>query len=152
MGFSTIAANLIMFIAVISVAGVVVVVLNNYVTDTSSALVIKKNAMVNQIDTDFSIINVNYNSSTQRLVFYLDNTGRSTLKPDGFFVFVNGVIVNGNDVNETLEPSTNVLDKTLFNPHEILVFNVSVNLTENVTNTLVVAYLNGIKTSDIFSS
>ncbi len=152
MGFSTIAANLIMFIAVLTVAGVVVATLNNYVVQTSASLNIKKQAMINQISTDFSISDINYSESNHRLLFYLINTGSSTLKPDSFFVFVNGLLVNKSDYNATLDSSTNIKDPTLFNPHELLIFNVSITLDANVTNTLTVAYVNGVKTSDIFSS
>ncbi|MFH1055771.1 MAG: hypothetical protein V1744_06750 [Candidatus Altiarchaeota archaeon] len=78
MGFSTITAQLIFFIAVVLVSAGVIATLGYYIDQVMNAMSDKQQYITGQLRTDIVITNI-YNSSGD-LIIYVKNVGNSQLK------------------------------------------------------------------------
>jgi flagellar protein FlaG len=107
MGFSLSSTHLIFFIAAVSVAGIVSGIFVTVINDVTVSFVDSGNRLVDELDTDFEIINdpENIPDVGGYYIFYLKNIGENKLVTDNttFQVFVNGDLVS--NVNYNLTPS-----------------------------------------------
>ena len=106
MGFSGMASQVIMFIAVISVTSILVVVFNGYITDTSNSITIKNDYLVKQLKSDISIDVVSYDSSSDTTLVYVKNTGKIALRTNETDVYLNGLRIPRNESNRTIQVLT----------------------------------------------
>ena len=148
MGFDTIASQTIMFIAVLTVASMVVMVFNNYIYETSATLTAKKNSIVEKMNTEFEIVNAFYNSTLNITSVYVLNTGKTTLKPQELEVFLDSQYVPRENWNATI--LTSVTNPELWDPKEMLEINISMPLS-NGTHAVDIVSFNGIKDTYLFS-
>ncbi len=151
MGFDSIAANLIMFIAVITVASFIVGLFNTYIQETSATLTLKKNKILEKVETDFDIINIDFNSTLNRTVAYALNTGSRELKPEELFVFIDGSLVEKANYNITLDSDSNIENPSLWDPKEILIINISMYLDNTTRHKLKLVYSNGVSAEEMFN-
>lgn len=141
MGFDTIASSLIMFIAVLSVSVMVVSLFNAYVTQGVSALNYKKNQILDRIDTDFRIIEIKYNFTSNIFYVYLLNTGKTSLRPENFLVFLDGNYVAKDEY--TIKILENNQNPSLLDKNEVLMFNLTRIPSPEEKHEIRIVYSNG---------
>jgi flagellar protein FlaG len=107
MGFSLTSTHIILFIAAVSIAGIVSGVFVTIITDVTTSFSDKGERLVGEINTDFKIINDPENIPLigGYYIFYLKNTGEGRLLTDNetFQIFIDGEIIPKN--NYYLTPS-----------------------------------------------
>jgi flagellar protein FlaG len=98
MGFSLTSTHIILFIAAVSVAGVVSGVFVSIITDVTSSFSERGERLIGEINTDFKIINDPENIPQEGgyYIFYLKNIGEGKLVTDNetFQIFVDGEILS----------------------------------------------------------
>ncbi len=111
MGFSLTGAHVIFFIAAVIAAGAVSGILIAVTTNISSSLSERGSRVVEQLDTEFAVINDPNTIPIQGdyYVFYLKNIGAKKFETtnDTFTVFIDGNILTKQDfyfTNSTLSP------------------------------------------------
>lgn len=120
MGFGTIAANAIMFIAIIMIAGGFVIVMNNYLQQTTDSLQVQKNNLNNQIKTDITITSAVYNQTNHVINCYVENTGKTTLIINDTDLYVDGYRVSRDNRTITIQQDTQVASSYLWYPKGII--------------------------------
>ncbi|MEM2115811.1 MAG: hypothetical protein QW524_02475 [Candidatus Woesearchaeota archaeon] len=143
MGFEGLASSLIMFIAVLTMSVAILGVFNAYVQDSASALTIKKNQIIDRIDTEFKIVEVNYNASLNIFEVYVLNTGKNSLKTENLLVFLDGSFVKRTDYEMTILEDTNFINPNLWDKNELLLINFTVIPDENIRHEIKLVYSNG---------
>ena len=130
MGFGTIAANMIMFIAIVTLATGLLFVMNVYVQETQSSIQQQKNQIIEEIRTDITIEEISYNSENDELLIYVRNTGKIELSIERTEVYIDGLRVSNSQKNNTLEEDTIVSNNRSWSPREILKIEADIELTE----------------------
>jgi archaellum component FlaG (FlaF/FlaG flagellin family) len=126
-------------------------VFNNYVTDASSTMKVKQDAMINKINTDFEIIGVNHDYDLNLTKIFVLNTGKTIIDYDYLDIFIDSGYIPRDDIQKAIEESTNIINPLHWDPKEILQINVSIVLSDEVSHNADVIISNGIKDSYIFS-
>jgi archaellum component FlaG (FlaF/FlaG flagellin family) len=88
MGFSTVAAEIMFFIAVVGLSAGVIAVFGAYLDQAKGAMSDKQQYIVSQLRTDVVISNVD--NSTGGLQIYVKNVGKERLKTDCLNLYVDG--------------------------------------------------------------
>lgn len=151
MGFGNIASQMIMFIALLTVTSSLVMVFNSYITDASSTMKVKKDAMIDKLNTDYEIIGVTHDYDLNVTMLFILNTGKTIIDFDYLDVFVDDLFVSRGDVSKSIESSTNIKNVLLWDPKEILAVNVSIVLNDGVSHSVDVVISNGLKDTYLFS-
>jgi archaellum component FlaF (FlaF/FlaG flagellin family) len=128
MGFGTIAAQVIMFIAIISVASGVFIVLTTYTQQTTDSFRIQKERIVSEIKTDISITQISYDNASNTTLIYAKNTGETKFRLAETDAYIDGVRVSTDARNITVEPDTDIGNPGLWDPGET----VNVTITKRV--------------------
>lgn len=132
MGFGTLAANIIVFIAVLMLASGLIVVMNAYVQDTQESLTEQKTRLVNELRTQISIQTLAYDNVT--LDVYVKNEGTTNLQLNTLDLYLDGNRISRDDTTVAIEPDTLTGGPTLWNPREVI--KVSTDVTMNGTVTI----------------
>jgi archaellum component FlaG (FlaF/FlaG flagellin family) len=104
--FGSVVSTLIMFIAIVGVTTGIVISFENYVSETQSSFNSQNELASNKLKTSLSIINTNYNSTSNVLYIYIKNIGESKLRPQNFDVFLNDNYIVNYNVTEASDLST----------------------------------------------
>jgi len=136
MGFDGIAAQTIMFIAVISAASLLVLAFNSEISRTTSSMITKQSALNNQLRTDVNIESVIYNPTTSFLQVYAKNTGKTILRTDLLSIYVNNIYISNSSRNISILPDTNTLNVEYWDPNEVILINISGVGNSNSLNTV----------------
>ncbi|MBU0762437.1 MAG: hypothetical protein KKD39_05375 [Candidatus Altiarchaeota archaeon] len=91
MGFSTVATQLLFFIAVVGLSAGVLAVFANYLDETMGAMGDKQNYITSQLRTDIRITNID--NSSGHLHIYAKNIGDEPLSTDCVELYVDGAWV-----------------------------------------------------------
>lgn len=154
-GASTVASQVILFIAIIGITTGLVVVFNNYVDETSASTRAQWKIMSNNLKTDITITSLSYDSGANpdNTTVYVLNTGKTTLDLNQTDVYLDGFI-GRDDVSRTiaLEPSTDNVDVGIWNQKEVLRIVVHKDLSAATTYQLCVATQYGVQACDSFST
>ncbi len=152
MGFGSVAAQLIMFISLMSITTTVVLVFDQHTQETATAMVVKTDALANSLKTNFVISSVSHNSSSNITSIYLVNTGDTELNTNMTDVILDGEFVPRNvNKNISVIASTQVRNPLLWDPNEVLSINVTKVLTANTTHIIDVISEYGVRETDTFS-
>lgn len=92
--FGDAVSTMILFIAIISVTTGLVVLFNNYVSETQDSFSTQNKITTSKLRTSLSITNVDYNSSSQELKIYVKNIGESKLYTKNFDIYLEGAFKN----------------------------------------------------------
>ena len=103
MGFSTVAAELLFFIAVIAISVGVIAVFGTYIDQVKGAMSDKNQYVVGQLRTDIVITNID--NSTNSLRIYVKNVGTEQLATDCIELYVDGGWVSLT-ANRIVDPTT----------------------------------------------
>jgi archaellum component FlaF (FlaF/FlaG flagellin family) len=120
MGFGSVAAQVIFFIAVVMIASSIVVIANEQMQDNAQAYRIRSERLNNQISTSISILSITYNESIPRIDIYARNDGKTKLILDNTDVFVDGLRVSRSDRSIVVEPDTDIGNALIWDPSEII--------------------------------
>lgn len=132
MGFGTIVANIIMFIAVLMLASSILLIMNVYVQETQESLNEQKNRLVDELRTAITIDSVSYDNSTNTLTIYSTNIGTTNLQPETVDLYIDGIRISRASRSITLEPDTLVGGPTIWNPREVARIETSLSLEGTV--------------------
>ena len=150
MGFGTVAANVILFIGVLSVAGGFVILMNTYASQTSSTISIQKNQMLDEINTDIKITSTYYSSSENRLTMYVENSGKTDLIMNNTDIYISGERISRNDMTITKEPDTQVSQPPIWSPKEVIKIVIDKSL-DSGENQIKIFTNNGVSAEDSIS-
>ncbi len=125
MGFGTLAANLIMFIAVIMLAGSLVIALNVYVQQTQDSLQNQQDRLMQEMRSEITIDSVNYEEAESGneediTEIFVRNSGRTDLRLDRIDVYLDGPRVSREDTEIELEEDTIIGSSEAWNPRETI--------------------------------
>ena len=152
MGFGSVAAQLIMFIALMGVTTGLVIAFDRHTEETATAMAIKTDALAEQLKTDFVITNLNYNSTLNQTVADLLNTGSIELSINKTDIIIDGVFIpRDSNKNNTVLESTFVRNTLSWDPGEVLEIMVNKSMSANQTHTVDIITDNGIRKTDTFS-
>ena len=129
MGFSNIAAQIIMFSVLIYAAAVLIISIKDYSVATTASLKDTQELSLKELKTDIAIQTVAYDPSPN-LTIAVRNTGKTLLNLDYVDVYVNGTRIPRNESNRTIEmnSSTDLFNPDLWDPEEDILINVSMEL------------------------
>lgn len=150
MGASTVAAHLLLFIAVLSITAGMVITLNNYVAQTGLALHSKQEATTSRLKTNVEITNVK--STTTWVATYVKNTGSEKLKTECMEYYIDDNWQAKTDFTIT-DPDTGS-NVTLVDLKQTIKLNTSLSqppLNESDTHKTKIVTCNGVSDSDLFS-
>ena len=152
MGFGTFVANIIMFISILSVGTALVIVFDNYTQQTASAMSVKTDMLKNNLETDITITNINYNSTSNVTTVDILNTGSTELYINKTDVFIDGVFVSRDDNKSVFViPSTSIRNSALWDPDEVLEITINKTIQNTTSHTLDVITQYGIRATEVFS-
>ncbi len=136
MGFSGIASQIIMFIAVITIATGLVVVFNANIREASASLRMQSSSMALSMRTDVTIDMVSHDDDINTTFIYVRNTGRTQLNHNNTDVYINGRRIprdNGNRTIELLE-DTDLINEGIWDPSEQVLISVFQSLEDDKTH------------------
>ena len=153
MGFSTAAAQTILFIAVIILSTGLVMVYKNVVDTTASSLQFQSNLLSNKVKTDITITNVYYNNNTDTIVIDVKNLGKTKLDLDLIDVFIDSERIPRQTSNRTIEvlSDTEIVNPGIWDPKEDIEIKVFKILNQSISHTVKVTTQYGISDIDSFS-
>ncbi|MCB9358842.1 hypothetical protein H6503_02840 [Candidatus Woesearchaeota archaeon] len=151
MGFGSIAAQMIMFIAIVTIATSVVFVLNNYTQQTTDSLKTEKDRVVDVLKTDITITSIAFDNSTNTTTVYIKNTGKTKLSLNYTEFYIDGLRFSPNNRTSSIEADTEKANVLAWEPTEIARFAVTYNLSSGI-HTLRIAASNGVYDEDTFSN
>ena len=152
---SSVASQVILFIAVISITTGLVAVFNNYVHETTSSTKIQWQLMSNNIKTDVTITSISFNASAtpQATTIYLLNTGKVNLDVNQTDIYLDGFISrDGASRYMALEPSTDKINPGIWDEKEVLKIIVYKDLSVSTTYEICITTQYGTRTCDTFST
>ncbi len=136
MGFSGMASQIIMFIAVITIATGLVVVFNTNIQEASASLRMQSSAMALSMRTDITIDMVSHNQDMNTTYVYIRNTGRTELNQNNTDVYVNGLRIPRDENNRTIEllEDTDLVNPGIWDPSEQVLIEVFMPLDDDKTH------------------
>jgi archaellum component FlaG (FlaF/FlaG flagellin family) len=108
MGFSTVAAQIMFFIAVVGISAGLIAVFGNYLDQAKGAMSDKQQYIVGQLRTDIAISNID--NSSGHLIIYVKNVGKEQLKTSCMNLYVDGSWVSLTSERITDPTTTNPVD------------------------------------------
>lgn len=120
MGFGTVAANMIFFIAILTVSAGVIFYMNAYATETSHAISVQQKRISDEIRTSMSIDDVSYNNVTDVLTVYVRNNGETNIRLDGISLHVSGERISSSDYDVSIEEDTLIGSLDIWQPQEVI--------------------------------
>ncbi|MFW6378617.1 MAG: hypothetical protein ACOCZV_01200 [Nanoarchaeota archaeon] len=134
MGFGSIAANILLFLGVIVIASSFIFYMNSYASETSSAMTMQKNQMMDEMHSQISILSSDLNTSKDpdELKLYVQNTGSTRLTLSETDVYVDGNRISRSNRSVSVESDTDVGNPELWDPDEIIELIVSRDVDSGV--------------------
>jgi archaellum component FlaG (FlaF/FlaG flagellin family) len=149
MGASTVVAELMFFIAVLGMTTVAIIVLTNYVGQTTSAVSTKQRDMINQIQTNIDITSINASSTNGKV--YVKNIGDTDLRVDCMNLFLDNAWSNNYSVKN---PDTGIVytNSTLWTPMNTILIDANYTaISSSASHSMRVVACNGVSDNYIFS-
>lgn len=149
MGASTVVSELMFFIAVLGMTTVAILVLSNYVGQTTSAVSTKQRDMINQIQTNIDITSINATSTVSRI--FVKNTGDTDLRIDCIDLFIDN---EWNRAFAVKNPNTGAIwsNSTLWAPMQTILLDANHSaLSSSTAHSARVVACNGVSDSYLYS-
>jgi archaellum component FlaG (FlaF/FlaG flagellin family) len=147
MGFSTVSAEILFFLAVVAVSAGVIAVFSSYVDRAQGAMSDKQAHIVSQLRTDIALTNID--NSSGHLYIYMKNIGTEQLKADCMNLYVDGGWVNlGADI--MVDPATGLAKKYLDSQSTLEFKPIAAPLNSNTVHEAKVVTCNGIWAAENF--
>lgn len=167
MGFGGLSSQVIMFIAVITVSTALIMIFNNYIDTSTTAMVAQQNFLSSQIKTDITIDLINYENGTRGTYFgnvttlYAQNTGSTILDITLLDVYLGGiryVRTYPTGCARSISPDSDTINIGKWDPKEVLVivcnhtYSSNNVLAKGTTYEAVILSQYGTKTVEQFST
>jgi len=138
LGFGTVAAQTIMFIAIVTISTGLVVVYRDVLDDSSASMRLQGQVISNKLKTDIEIISVDYDNVTEETTVYVKNTGKTKLDPEKVDVFVDKTRIPRNSNNRTIDvlADTEIHNIGIWDPNEDVEIIVDMVLNESISHTV----------------
>jgi archaellum component FlaG (FlaF/FlaG flagellin family) len=153
MGFSDLATQIIMFIAVITVATGLVIAFNSSVTEASNSMKVKTDSLSLTMRTDVTIDMVSYEEASNTTFVYVRNTGKTMLTTNQTDVYLNGFRIPRNESHRTIEvlEDTDNLNIDIWDPTEQILIKIFSELNDTTTHEITVTTEYNTKDTEQFS-
>ena len=153
MGFSDLATQIIMFVAVITVATGLIVVFNASITEASNSIRIRTDTLSLTMKTDISIDMIAYDSATNTTYVYVRNTGKTMLTTNQTDVYLNGFRVPRNETFRTIEviEDTDLINPGIWDPTEQVLIKIFHELNSSVIHEVTVTTEYNVQETEKFS-
>lgn len=151
MGFGSLAVQIVMFVTVLTIAVGIVILINVNIQETSQALTLQKDRLSDQLRTDITITSLSYNTTTDVLTAYVENTGKTKVRMNTTDLYVNGLRVQYTNRTIAVENDTDLGSPLIWDPSEIISIVSTQTLTSGI-HTVRVVTDNGISDQDQFST
>lgn len=157
-GESTIIANLILFVAVMGMAGATVFVFKSMVDENTNAAASENDRTVNVMRTSFAITSAAYSDTsdpgTDIVYVYVKNTGKASFDPDDLDVYIDDIRIPRESANRTVQvmADTDTVSTGIWDETEEIEFQVHLNYTVPEIHNVKVYAPNGVKDEETFSS
>jgi archaellum component FlaF (FlaF/FlaG flagellin family) len=134
MGSSTVITHVILFIAVLSIASGLLVVIKNYADQTEGTFVQKANEYDKNIKTGIHIETLSYDNVTNTTLVYIRNTGQTSMDPVQIDVYIDGYRFSRDSSNRsvTVEADTEVVSTGIWDPREVLFIRATRDLNRDI--------------------
>ncbi len=139
MGFGTVAAQIIFFIAVIMIASAFIIGMNDQMQQNSQSLRTQNERLSEQLLSDISIMSLTYNSSNDELRVYVRNSGKTRLELNATDIFVNGIRIARAQRTIEVESDTSVGNEFIWDPSEIVLIQTTQALSSSIHTIRIVA-------------
>lgn len=152
MGFGTIVANIVMFIAVLTVSTSVFVLMKNNIAEQNSAMVEQSKYLSNNLKTSVEIENLAYDNETNVTTLNVRNTGKTKLSLDYVDVYIGSEFIPRSDNNRSIsvDSSTDTKNPGIWDTNEVVEIQVPKDL-ETGEYDIRVAVQYGVYAEDTFS-
>jgi archaellum component FlaF (FlaF/FlaG flagellin family) len=153
MGSSTVITHIILFIAVLSIASGLLVVIKNYADQTEGTFVTKSDEYNKQIKTNIHIEVVHFDNNTNTTWIYVRNTGQTVMDPVQVDVYIDGFRFPRNDSNRTISVSsdTELTNAGLWDPREQILIKAFRSLDSAISHEVVVTTPYSVRDQEGFS-
>lgn len=153
MGASTVVTHVILFIAVLSIASGLLVVIKNYADQTEGTFVQKADEYNKVIKTEIHIEVVYYDNLTNNTLVYVKNTGQTAMDPAQVDIYIDGIRIPRSSDNRTIEvqADTEVINTGLWDPKEVLYIRARLDLSEDISHEVMISTPYSIQDSETYS-
>mgnify|MGYP006290952895 FL=1 len=140
-----------MFIAVVTIAGALVFIFNQQITESASSVSIRQDYLNNQLRTAVTIESVKYDSG--QITAYVKNVGESSVYPNRTTVYIDKERIFYNEnLSFSVESDTEQENAGVFDPQEVMKVVINKTLSGGASHEfLVIAQFDARDTYD-FSS
>ncbi len=139
MGFGTVAAQIIFFIAVVMIASIFIIGMNDQMQQQSQSMRLQNERLSEQLLSDITIMSLSYNTSTNLITVYARNSGRTKLELAVTDIFINGVRVPRTQRTIQIETDTSVGNDLLWDPSEVVRIQTTQSLSNDIHTIRIVA-------------
>ena len=150
MGFGTVAANMLFFIAILTLSAGLIFYMNAYASETSNAIRLQQNRISDELRTNMNIDSSYYDYEEETLRIYARNTGETLLSLDKIDLHVDDQRIPKNEFTIEIEPDTLVGSLTNWNPREVIRIELDIELSSGNIPLKIIAQ-NGVTATDTLS-
>lgn len=153
MGFDGLASQLIMFIAVITIASGIVIAVSSSLQEATNSMTTHTDSLTLSIKTDVTIDIVSHDDNENVTYIYVKNTGKTPLKLNYTDVYLNGFRIPRNDTNRTIEvlSDTDTLNTGVWDPKEEIMIKVFQTLNAATSHKVTITTQYDVQDSEEFS-
>jgi archaellum component FlaF (FlaF/FlaG flagellin family) len=153
MGSSTVVTQMILFIAVLSIATGLVITVKNYADQSESTFKQKSNDNDLVIKTNIKIEVISYNNNTNTTWVYVRNTGQTQMRPEQIDIYIDGERLYRDETNRTIEllSDTDNVNVGIWDQKEQLLIKAFKFLNNTITHEVIITTPYSVRDSETFS-
>jgi archaellum component FlaG (FlaF/FlaG flagellin family) len=153
MAFGDLAVHMIIFIAVISLATGLTIVMKNQVDHTTGSLILQQKRIADTLKTDITIEVVSHDSVSHYTYVYLKNTGETKIDIAKTDIYSNNIWIPRNIINRTIEvlPDSDTINVGTWDPGEEILIRISQTLSSSISHSIKVSTDNSVSDEKDFS-
>ena len=153
MGASSIATQMIIFIAVMVIAASMSVVFKSYMDDTMSSIQKQRVLLKDQLESQVKIEMIKFNNYTNTTTLWVRNTGLTRIKPTQVDLYIDNYrIAHDGNYSSDMVADTDAKNVGIWDENELLRVNVTNYFLEtNQTHTANIMLWNGVSATQEFS-
>lgn len=147
MGFGTVAANMIFFIAILTIASGTIFYMNAYATETSHSMNVQQKRISDELRTNMNIDDASYNNETNVVTIYARNNGETNIRLAHVSVHVANERISSNNFSISIEEDTLIGSTETWQPQEVIKIQTTKHLENGNYHVKIVAP-NGVSVTD----
>ena len=147
MGFGTVVANMIFFIAILTLSAGFVAYMHVYASETSNSLNRQQERISDEIRTNMNIDDASYNDSTNTVTIYSRNNGETNIPLNAISVHIANERIASSAFTVSIEPDTLLGSEQIWQPGEVIRIQATKPLTSGNHQIRIIAP-NGVTATD----